>query len=431
VVRLDSTLGAAAKREALARIGAGGSLLVLTTAETFGSDAFAGALGSEPPSLVAVDEAHTASDWGHDFRPAYLRVGEVAARLGRPPTLALTATATARVRDDLVDILALRDPLVVVRGPHRPNLCFEVIVSSGAARLRALTRLVLGLERPCIVYCATTKDVDAVSRALIRLGVPARHYHGGMKASERKEEQRLFMRPGRRVVMVATSAFGLGINKPDIRAIVHYQAPASIEQYVQEAGRAGRDGKRSDCVLLYSPEDRQIHEFLQSKSRVRPDQLRRLTTTLDSYSSGDGRPTVPDLAETAGIGQRATEALLAALEEAGIVSIGAGRSVTQRTRSRSRPPIRRLVAGLDRLRTLDAERLDAVDAYASTTRCRARFLDEYFGVTGGDPCGVCDLCRHRVRPASFFAPLEPSRRRQAQTEGARGGRKRRRPKRGG
>jgi ATP-dependent DNA helicase RecQ len=266
---------------------------------------------------------------------------------------------------------------------------------------------VLRIRRPGIVYCSTTKDVDAVYGALKKLGIPVQRYHGKMRAGERREEQELFMRPGRRVVMVATSAFGLGIDKANIRYIVHYQAPASLEQYVQEAGRAGRDGDPAHCVLLYSEEDREIHEFLLSKSRIRPDQLFRLAATLSSWLDEDREPTVVELASTAGVAQRVAQALLAVFESAGLVTLATGGKVVSRVSSEAiRRDSRLLVERFEHLRDRDGRRLDAVEAYATTRRCRAQQLREYFAVPTGLECGRCDICRGGVeRPDAFFRPL--------------------------
>ena len=237
VERVDGTIRGPARRAALQRIAAGGSLLVMTTPETLAGNELGDALRSAGVSLAAVDEAHCISEWGHDFRPAYLRLGERLRELGAPPVLALTATATQSVRDDIVKHLGMRAPEVVASSPHRANLAFEVMEISGADRLRAMARFVKRLHRPGIVYCATTKAVDDLYGALRLLRMPVHHYHGRMSAKERNAEQELYMRTGRRTIMVATSAFGLGIDKPDIRYIVHYQAPASLEQYVPRRWR--------------------------------------------------------------------------------------------------------------------------------------------------------------------------------------------------
>src|SRR5262249_38320544 len=177
------------------------------------------------------------------------------------PMLALTATATLKVADDVVTQLGLRDPHFVRISFHRPNLAFEVRRLGGEDdKLRVLGNLLQHLRRPGIIYCATTRAVDDLYVALRRANIPVERYHGKMTGGEREAAQESFMRPGRAMVMVATNAFGLGVDKPDIRYILHYQLPGSPEAYVQEAGRAGRDGQAARCILLYIPDDIAIHE---------------------------------------------------------------------------------------------------------------------------------------------------------------------------
>lgn len=423
-VRLDGTVRGPTRRRELARIAEGGPLLLMTTPETLASPDAVEALGASGVSLAAVDEAHCVSEWGHDFRPAYLRLGEHLRALGNPPVVALTATATEAVRRDILRALGMRDPHVVATPPHRANLAFEVICCGGDARLRALVRLVRRLRRPGIIYCTTTADVDQVYAILARFGIPVHRYHGRMKASERNEEQELYMRPGRRTVMVATSAFGLGIDKPDIRYVLHHGSPASLEQYVQEAGRAGRDGRRAHGILLHDDADRTVHEALLARSRVRPEQLYQLGKALTAWADAERRPGLEALALSAELGTRTASALLAVLEEAELVR-WSSKELEVLVPDIERQA-RELAGRFANLRTQDSRRLDRVAEYAAARECRAVFLRRYFGEEDGEACGLCDVCEERRRrPTSFFEPLAtPSAARQRR--GARG----RRPARG-
>jgi ATP-dependent DNA helicase RecQ len=206
--------------------------------------------------------------------------------------------------------------------------------------------------------------------------------------------------------MVATSAFGLGIDKPDIRYIVHYQAPASLEQYVQEAGRAGRDGRRADCVLLYDPKDREIHEALLQTSRVRPDQLYRLSSALTAWAAEGRVPSHEALTLAAQLGERQTKALLAVLEEAGLVTLGDDGTHITVPAAEFEEQARSLAGRFVTIRTQDGRRLDRLREYADSPECRAIFLRKYFGEEAGEPCGLCDICRGAPqRPSTFWQPI--------------------------
>jgi ATP-dependent DNA helicase RecQ len=206
--------------------------------------------------------------------------------------------------------------------------------------------------------------------------------------------------------MIATNAFGLGIDKVDIRYVLHYQSPASLEQYVQEGGRGGRDGKKANCILLHDPADRSIHEALLARSRIRPEQLYKLGAALAAWTDEQRSPSLEALALSAELGPRITLALLTKLEEAGFVSIedstihvsDPSRSIEEDTRS--------LAGQFERLKRQDSRRLDAIDEYATSEDCRAVFLQRYFGEEADEACELCDVCRGRPkRPTGFFAPL--------------------------
>jgi len=410
-VRLDGTVRGKERAAALARVAAGGSLLVLTTPESLFNQEVSAALARSGISLAAIDEAHCISEWGYDFRPAYLQLGERIRSLGRAPILALTATATDKVRDAVQRFLGMEDAVVISTSPHRSNLAFDVLRCGEGARLRAMLRLAFRVRRPGIIYCSTTREVDEIYTVFQRFGIPCHRYHGKMSASERTKNQDGFMRRGRRTVMVATSAFGLGIDKADIRYVMHYHAPGSLEQYVQEAGRAGRDGRRANCILLYAPEDRKIHEALLSRSRVRPEQLYKLGRALAAWAGEDKTPSLSALALSANLGTRTTAALLALLEEATLVRFDQSAVYVTVPADRIEEESRQLASQFETLRTQDQRRLEAVADYADEAGCRAAYLAGYFGEDPDFRCGLCDRCRGSSdRPDSFFEPLAPPRR---------------------
>jgi ATP-dependent DNA helicase RecQ len=426
VVRLDGTVRGNARKAALAEIASGGPLLVMTTPETLGTAEPREALSASGVSLVAIDEAHCISEWGYDFRPDYRRLGARVRELGAPPVLALTATATPLVRDAIVRSLGMREPEVVAASPHRSNLAFEVLRCEGDVRFRALLRLARRLRRPGIIYCATRREVDAVYTLLRRFGIAAHRYHGGMTGGEREEEQQRFMGDGHRSVMVATSAFGLGIDKADIRYVLHFQSPASLEQYVQEAGRGGRDGFKANCILLYDASDRAIHELLLARGRVRPDQLYKLGAALSAWAQEGREPSLQALAVSAELGPRIASALLTKLEEAGLVRWEGDAVHVPGDPETLEQDARALAGQFETLRRQDARRLDMIAEYAASSECRAVFLRRYFGEPDEEPCALCDVCRGSPeRPESFFDPLVRPGRARPQRSGQRRPRRRR------
>jgi ATP-dependent DNA helicase RecQ len=412
VVVFHSRLRAAERRAALDRLERGGRLIVLTTPETLEAPATAAHFERARPSLLCVDEAHCISEWGHDFRPAYLRLGAARRRLGNPPALALTATATPRVRDDIAGRLRLRDPLVIVAPAHRANLRLAVEVVPGSEKFRAAARRIRGLRRPGIIYCATTTAVDEVGGALKRAGIPVARYHGKMRAADRASAQELFMRPSRRMIMAATSAFGMGIDKPDIRYILHYQAPGSLEQYVQEIGRAGRDGHPAHCILLFDAADMEIQEHLQAMSRPGVWHLERLEGALVAWAAEERAPDVDTLAYSAGVPARICEALLSDLEEAGLIERGEDGGIALRVAPETfASGVRDVIAKLKTFRYEGERRLHLVAQYAQSKDCRSVFIRRFFGEDDPPRCGTCDNCRAvhiAAQPAAPAQEKEPA-----------------------
>jgi ATP-dependent DNA helicase RecQ len=394
VVALHSRLRVAERRAALARLEDGGRLVVLTTPETLELEAMAPLLKRARPALLCVDEAHCISEWGHDFRPSYLRLGAIREQLGTPPALALTATATPRVRDDMAGRLRLRDPVVLIAPAYRENLRLAVEIVPGAEKFAAAGRAIRRLRRPGIIYCATTTAVDQLAGALKRAGIPVVKYHGKMHAAERAAAQNEFMRPARRLIMVATSAFGMGIDKPNIRYIVHYQVPGSLEQYVQEVGRAGRDGHPAHCILLFDMADLDIQDRLQALSRPAVRHLDRLGSALVAWATEQRAPTASTLAFSAGVPARIGQTLLSDLEQAGLVRHDQeGRIEVAVPLETFRDGAQDLVAKLKTFRFEGERRLRTVAAYAQSGECRSMFLRRYFGEEHPPRCGTCDRCR--------------------------------------
>ncbi|MBB4906215.1 RecQ family ATP-dependent DNA helicase [Actinophytocola algeriensis] len=341
-------------------------------------------------SLFVVDEAHCVSSWGHDFRPDYLRLAPVIERLGHPRVIALTATAALPVRRDIVARLGLRDHREVTGGFDRPNLrlAVERFTDDQDKRGTVVDRVRDLATRRGLLYVATRKDTEFYADELTRLGVRVAAYHAGMKAADRERVHQEFMADELDVV-AATSAFGMGIDKPDVRFVVHASAPESLDSYYQQIGRAGRDGEPATVTLFYRPEDLSLQKFLTS-GKVSEKPLAEVARALDGHEEPVRPAQLDDEVDTS-VGQRTRAVNL--LEQAGVVAttgmggleyIDAGRSPEQ--------AVDDAVEVAEAHQRLIRSRIEMMRGYAETAGCRRQYLLGYFGHQLPGPCRNCDSC---------------------------------------
>jgi ATP-dependent DNA helicase RecQ len=378
-VQLHSGLSADAMARSQRALEDGSALIVFTTPERAGDPDFARALLSRPLGLMVVDEAHCLSQWGHDFRPAFLELGALRRTLGDPPVLALTATATPEVTADVTRALGIPAAGVLRTGIYRPNLHYRVeLLDKAAARRDRALALVHDSAGSGIVYCATIKAATELHGALAGQDASVGLYHGRLPSAERAREQDAFL-GGERRVMVATNAFGLGIDKPDVRFVLHLQMPASLDAYVQESGRAGRDDGDAVCTLLYLRSDRALQRFFLGGDTLSTDELETVREHAARGLAG------------------------AALAEAVQLPSARVRSALAMLRGRRGEGVEAVAARYRERRQRDIDNLEQMVAYAQSGACRWRTLLQHF-----DPeqvhleCGHCDNCQ---RMAQFRATV--------------------------
>jgi len=416
---------------ALSRISRGGTLLVLSTPESLNAPDVRQALKKSGIALLVVEEAHCASGAAHEWRPSYTEFGATRRDLSTPPVMAITRVATAAVRREIRERLGLEAPVTIQSPPVRENLQLVTKLARGEGRQAALVRLVERLTLPGVVLCATPHDADSVYSALRGAGIKAHRHHGGMTATDRATELSQFSLPGQHAVMVAVSAFapgsglpgigepadasvgfGRGPQRRDLRFVVHYQSPASIEQYLREIQRAGADGLPAMCVLMHESSHRTLHEVMLAQQRVRATHLAEIARALETPALEGRTVSLEALALGTGQSRRTTDRLTALLADAGVVSRAAGWIRVLCTASELDEACRRLGSQLYALREQDARRLASVSAFAEATECKLSCLSQYLGEGPCSACERCSDCSSELLPASqeSLAPQTSSRR---------------------
>ncbi len=414
VALVNAQQGAAANREALARAAAGELRLMYIAPERFSSPGFATELKAARVGLFVVDEAHCVSQWGHDFRPDYFRLADAARWLEADAIVATTATATPTVARDIERRLGLRDPVRVATGFDRPNLSFHVVATGTRVDKRRRIAAALGEPDalPAIVYAGTRAGCEELALALRpALEVPVEPYHAGLRREARAAAQRRFM-AGETPVVVATNAFGMGVDKADVRTVVHETVPGSLESYYQEAGRAGRDGLPARCLLFAEPKDKALHVYFIQRGKIEDHEFGAAARRLER-AAADGRYDLP-LREVAGKPDEDTaRTLIGHLARAGVIRPAP--SPPDRALGRILGPCDGRALATCRTSARDAERVRwaqyrAVWRWVEERRCRRAGLLAHFGDTSGGaaapgvPC--CDVCA----PAAAPPAPEPARR---------------------
>lgn len=400
-VVVNSTQRAAEFRETLERIAEGEVEFIFLAPEQLAKPETLERLKASNVSLFVVDEAHCISEWGHDFRPDYLQLAPVIEALDHPRVVALTATASPEVRAEIVERLRMRDPKVFVQGFDRPNIYLRVDhFNSEKEKLESLVHRVHWADKPGIIYVGTRKNAEEIMHSLAEEGIDAVFYHGGLNAKERHSIHERFM-SGSAEVIVATNAFGMGVDKADVRFVYHYDVSDSLDAYYQEIGRAGRDGEKAEAVLFFRSENIGSQRYRTGEGKLQPQQLEQIAERIGA----EEQPVHPDeLAEEIDLPERKLANALHRLEDAGAIEALPTGEV-QVVEDVDLSEAAKLAAEEQEKRTeRKKQRLEQMRDYAESSGCRREILLRYFADDFTGPCDNCDNCQ----AASSGAIVDPS-----------------------
>ncbi|HSH44905.1 MAG TPA: ATP-dependent DNA helicase RecQ, partial [Longimicrobiales bacterium] len=389
---INSGMRDSERRAAEDAVAGGDGEILYVTPERFRNREFFDAILEREVALFVVDEAHCISEWGHDFRPDYMMLGSIAERLGRPPILALTATATPAVQDDIVTQLRMRDPFRLTADLIRPNLHLELERTvNEAQKLESLVRVLEETDGTGIVYFATVSSAERLHKELEERFDLAL-YHGQRTAKQRREAQDAFMAGDVKAVL-ATNAFGLGIDKEDIRFVIHYHLPGSLEAYYQEVGRSGRDGGPARCVMLYREEDRRIQSYFLGGRYPSLEDAAAVARIMNGLRPGQAW-SLEEIAETAEVPVRKTRIVLTLLKREDAVREYRGGGWERLAEDVAQTDLEADLLDYEARREADREKLSSMVGYCRNARCRTAYIMEYFGEDPGRDyrCGHCDAC---------------------------------------
>ncbi|MCK9875641.1 RecQ family ATP-dependent DNA helicase [Frankia sp. Ag45/Mut15] len=384
----NSDAGAAARRAAFDAVRQGQTEFLFLAPEQLARPDVRAALREAKPSLFVVDEAHCVASWGHGFRPDYLRLGQVIEELGHPTVVALTATAAPPVRREIRERLRMRECAEVVSGFDRPEISLSVVSFTSEEDKRAsLIERIAAEAKPALVYAATRRATEELAAEVSALGLTAHAYHAGLRAARRREIEAAFI-GDRCDVVIATTAFGMGIDKPNVRTVIHAEVADSLDSYYQEIGRAGRDGQPALACLFYRPQDLGLRRF-QASGQVDETALQRVAVLL---GHAEEAVTARELAQAVQLRAPTLSRLVDLLVDAEAVVVhDDGRIATHPDAPEPREAARRALAVAESRAEIDRSRVEMIRAYAETRTCRRSFLLAYFGESTG-PCGNCDIC---------------------------------------